>query len=411
MKILFIAATDIKGGGGRATFTLFNGLRAEGCDVQMLVQRKFTDDHRITQAFSTFSARFRSHAVNLPANLYFKRGNSMSFKSSYLPTFINKQIEKINPDLVHIHWISDGVITVDEVSLIKQPVVMTIHDMWTFTGGCYAAIGCEKYKVKCGSCPALASTSEKDLSYYNWKSKLKAFKKKEIVFVAPSTKMKQQAQESSILNGKEITVIGNPVNVNIFYPYDKMECRKKFKLPADKKLVLLGGARGLRHLEKGGNYAIEALQKLYEKLPGDVEIVMFGNQDILADSLPFKIHFMGYFSDDSELAKLYTTGDVLLFPSIQESFGLTPLESMACGTPVVGFNGISTSDFIIHGINGMLAEFLDAGSLSENMYELLQNNELRKEMGINARKTAIQNFSPEVISAKTISLYRKLIGF
>ena len=87
-----------------------------------------------------------------------------------------------------------------------------------------------------------------------------------------------------------------------------------------------------------------------------IELVIFGNRtDELKTVLKHKIHFVGELFDTQSLVALYNAVDVMIVPSKQENLSNIIMESLSCGTPVVGFDIGGNSDMIDHKVNGYLA--------------------------------------------------------
>ena len=137
MKILIVNSNDIVGGASRAAFRLHQSLLTEGINSQMLVQDKKSN---ISTVFSTDS-KIRKILINpfrpaLDHILMKLIGAKILFSSSYMPfSEIIKQINRINPDIVHLHWITGGMMTIEDLSKINVPIVWSLHDMWAFTDG------------------------------------------------------------------------------------------------------------------------------------------------------------------------------------------------------------------------------------------------------------------------------------
>ena len=166
MKILLLSTCDITGGAARAAFRLHYGLRHIGLQSQMLVQDKKSDGRHVIGPIPIFSkslGKIRPYLDRLPLKLYPNRKATI-FSVEWIPDSILSYIDKINPDVIHLHWICGGFIPIRYLRKIKKPIVWTLHDMWAITGGCHYAGNCERYKESCGRCPQLGSKREKDLS-------------------------------------------------------------------------------------------------------------------------------------------------------------------------------------------------------------------------------------------------------
>jgi glycosyltransferase involved in cell wall biosynthesis len=107
--------------------------------------------------------------------------------------------------------------------------------------------------------------------------------------------------------------------------------------------------------------------------------------------------------------KLYSAADVTIVPSLQENLSNVILESLSCGTPVVGFKIGGNSDMIEHKINGYLAEPYQSDDLAYGIAWIL-NNENSKEISKMARGKVLENFDSKLVAKKYIELYSKKIN-
>jgi len=105
-------------------------------------------------------------------------------------------------------------------------------------------------------------------------------------------------------------------------------------------------------------------------------ILIFGSgyNKQIEDSMPFKIRFMGFLKDEYSTSLVYNAADVFITPSLADNLPTTVLESLSCGTPVVGFDVGGIPDMIKHKWNGYLAKYGDAEDISNGIRFCLQNN-------------------------------------
>ena len=163
MKILILSKSDILGGAARAAYRLHQSLLIEGIDSQMLVQNKNSDDFKVVtkdKKRTKYLNMLRPIIDSLPTRFYKNRKDAL-FSISWLSfDGIVDRINELNPDIVHIHWIAGGMMRIEEISQIKVPLVLSLHDMWAFTGGCHYDQGCGLYENNCGKCKILSSEKE-----------------------------------------------------------------------------------------------------------------------------------------------------------------------------------------------------------------------------------------------------------
>lgn len=94
---------------------------------------------------------------------------------------------------------------------------------------------------------------------------------------------------------------------------------------------------------------IEACEKLKEKYQDRIEIVLMGNSsEELISQFPFKVNTLGYISDQDSMISVYACADMFVIPSLEDNLPNTIMESMACGTPCVGFETGGIPEMIDH---------------------------------------------------------------
>lgn len=101
--------------------------------------------------------------------------------------------------------------------------------------------------------------------------------------------------------------------------------------------------------------------------------------------------------------------DIFVLPSYREGFGSTVIEAASCGLPSIGSNIYGLSDSIESEKTGLLASAKSSKSLERAMLKLVENGELRDNMGVNARKRAVHHFSQSDITSEILQLYGALL--
>jgi glycosyltransferase involved in cell wall biosynthesis len=410
MKVLHLNTYDNKGGAARAANRLHAGCREIGIDSRMLVQYKETEDSRVDGIYTGRSgwlvSKGREVIDSLPTYRY-SAGIANDFSPAWLPADAASRARRIQHDVVHLHWITNGFVRPETIPEFDRPVVWTFHDMWPFTGGCHYSENCTKYERQCGSCPVLGSSEGRDLSRRVWERKRHAIEEADIEVVVPSKWLAECVRDSSLFSDEKVTVIPNGLDTEFFMPADRTECRKRFDLSIEKSIVLFGGAanddrKGFEELEQ----AVEHLSAE----PGEtgIQLATFGSgfPDQSRD-LGIETHYLGYV-DDEELPKLYAAADVMVVPSRQESFGQTASEAMACGTPVVAFRATGLRDIVDHRRTGYLADPFDAWDLAMGIQWVLEDDERHADVAERARQRATERFSIETVATSYAEVYEKV---
>lgn len=350
---------------------------------------------------------------NLSLNKYPNKDQTLFSASLLFPGkhLLQKKIDCINPSIVHLHWISEGLMQIGSIKNISRPIIWTLHDSWAFTGGCHVPFNCSNYKNKCGSCMKLGSEKENDLSMKVLQKKSDLWKEKKIILVAPSTWMAKCALSSSLFKSNRVEVIPNGLDLNIFKNIEKNVARDILSLPQDKKLILFGAMNSTSDKNKGFHFLKSAINYLSENKWGDkAELIVFGaNKPDNPIDMGLTCRYIGKLFDEISLSILYSAADIMIVPSIQESFGQTAIEAMACGTPVVAFNTTGLKDIIDHKENGYLAEPYECYDLANGIIWALNDAERLRNLSYRARDKVAKYFDIARVSQMYLKLYNDVL--
>jgi glycosyltransferase involved in cell wall biosynthesis len=409
INILHLSTSELDGGGARAAYRLHEGLKSKQIDSRMLVRAKSSTD-KSTIAEKSLITKLGPTLSGFPLKFYPK--TSGMFSSQCFFDVIAHRANQINPDIVHLHWICNGFLQVESLSKLNKPLVWTLHDMWPFTGGCHYTDDCIGYKALCGSCPLLDSQNPKDLSHWTLMRKLKSWKKLNPVIVSPSTWLAHCARESKLFKDYRIEVIPHGLDLNQYKPIERALARQLLNLPQDKKLILFGASSGATgHTRKGFHLLQPALQRLHQIDPTSrLELVVFGATEPQNPvDLGFKTHYLGTFHDDISLALIYSSADVMVVPSIQEAFGQTASEALACGTPVVAFASTGLQDIVEHQVDGYLAQPFAIDDLAQGIAWILKDEDRHLKLRLQARQKAERQFSLSLQASRYLEIYDSLM--
>jgi len=364
--VLHISTID-SGGAYNATKRLNEMMLSEGIDSKILVRTKTNPESVAICAFDNGLQSTVSKAKNA-INLLYKKNE---VKMDVLGTDLRKHPLVKEADVIILHWVSTFLAPkqIYQLSMLSdKEVIFVMHDMWLFTGGCHVDRRCGGYERHCLNCERAGNAAAKSFA-----RKAKYISKADMRVTGPSYWIVEEANKSSILEGKKAEYMPNVYNSEVFYPRENVPAiREKLGLSQNKKLILFGAAdTGTQNENKGFKYLLEALGKIDTK---EVQLVVIGNaqgaKDLLAD---YDSAFLGYISDENELAEIYSAVDVYVNPSLQESFGYTVCEAMACKTPAVAFAVGGMLDQINHEDNGYLAEFCNSEDLAKGIEYVLSN--------------------------------------
>ena len=417
MRVLIINTSERIGGAAIAAHRLMEALKNNGIKAKMLVRDKQTDQISVVQLKKSWWKVWQfiwERIVIWKANR-FKKHNLFAVDIANTGTNISALPEFNQADVIHLHWINQGMLSLTDIRRIIEsgkPIVWTMHDMWPFTGICHYASDCDKYTKECHYCPLLFKGGKKDLSYRTFEKKRKLFDGANITFVACSRWLEGMAKQSELLKGQTITNIPNAINTNLFKPRNKKQAREKCHLPQDKKLLLFGSVK-ITDKRKGIDYLVEACKILASQDPGlskQLGVVVFGKQaEQYASLFPFPIYPMNYVSNEKELVDIYNAVDLYVTPSLQDNLPNTIVEEMACGIPCVGFNVGGIPQMIDHLHNGYVAEYQSAKDLANCIRWTLTEGEY-DNLSEEACRKALSSYSESIISMRYIDIYNKITG-
>ena len=317
-------------------------------------------------------------------------------------------------DLLHLHWINFGFLSLNGLQslfALGKPIVWTLHDQWAFTGGCHYSRGCDHFLTHCRQCPYLKKPGEHDLSNKVFKHKQRIFGNATVHFTPPSQWLANEAQRSVLVQTFPFTVIPYAIDQIIFCPVDRAEANTRLDLPDSHQPRLLFGSANVTDARKGFKYFAEALILLHQQHPElTPEILIFGKgHSYLFNELPYPVRHLGILTTEDDIVAAYNAADAMIVPSLEDNLPNTVIEAMACGTPVAGFKTGGIPEMIDHKQNGYLADIGSAQQLADGMAFILthSNPELLRK---NARQSAENRFSEEVVAKQHIDLYQQLLN-
>ena len=252
-----------------------------------------------------------------------------------------------------------------------------------------------------------------DVNRWEWKRKQRIFKQiKNLTIVTPSRWLSSCVKESAMFKDRRIETIPYGIDTEIFKPINKQEARRILNLPLGKKLVLFGATRGTDDPRKGFVYLRDALNKIVNSsgLKEDLELLIFGaGEPREKTNFGAKATYLGRIYDAATMALIYSAADVFVIPSIQDNLPNTVLESLACGTPVVGFKIGGIPDMITHCGDGYLANAFESDDLATGISWVLGDRDRYGKLCLSARRKAVSEYGLDIQAQRYISLYKSLL--
>lgn len=327
---------------------------------------------------------------------------SYGFYSFYNTWCLFKELDRIKPDIIHIHNIHGHNVHLGKLfHYIKKhniKVVWTFHDCWAFTGYCphFVYEKCYKWEQVCKHCTQYRKFSKIfDRSQSLFLRKFTAIRGvKSLSVVTPSEWLAKLAK-NSIFEHCPITVINNGIDLDLFKP-TKSNFRQKYGL--DGKKILLGVAIGFSD-RKGFSFYI----KLAKRIDPDTVIVMVGVSKAQIKTLPDNIIGIERTNNQKELAEIYTAANVFLNCTLAENFPTVNLEALACGTPVVTFNTGGSVESATDGVGAVVAQG-DIKAMYQEAKRLMAIDKISEK----CREAAVRKYDERERYIDYIELYKNI---
>jgi glycosyltransferase involved in cell wall biosynthesis len=402
---LWIGDSPAVGGGGAGSmYRLHSNLRKAGLDSRILCERKtinspYIDLKPSQNRLESILGRFTS-AVGLNDIHRISSWNIMKYPSIR------------EADILNFHGIHSGFfsyLALPQITTAK-PTIFTLRDMWCLTGHCAVPCNCERWRNGCGKCPGLHlhPPVKRDSTRLEWKLKNWSYGRSKLTIVALSQWLAEQAKQS-MLSRFPIHVIPNGVDTEALLPLDPLQCKYALGIPERKKVIIFV-ATNLQSLQKGADLLLKSLNSIPQSLKSEIVLLSLGRHgDKLAHGLGMMSVNLGFIENVRLKAVAFSAADLFLFPSRAEAFGQVILESFACGTPVVSHKVGPLAELVRHGYTGYVAKPEDTGEMSEGVIQLLEDNNLRAQIGKNCRNVAVEEYSLERETQRYISLYKNVL--
>lgn len=395
MKVLHLTFSDHYGGANIAAYRLHKSLESKIVSKLLVYNKKkneknilkFTDKKILSIRIKNYLIKFLDffYANNLK--------NSYNIFNSGIVDYINKS----DSDIIHMHWINNELISIEEISRINKPIVWTFHDMWPMCGT-------EHYTENKRYIEGYSIKNKNFLGYdfpkFIWNKKKKYFKR-EMFIVTPSLWLKKKILKSYIFKNKQIYLIRNPINSKLWKP-----CLKVIKKNDNIKLLFCA-SNFISETRKGFYNLINNLNILSKNY--NFELYTIGDKIPPNLNNNFIINELSYTDSEKKLVGYYNKCDVLLLPSISDNFPNVGIEALAIGIPIISLRNNGINEVIKNKKNGFLLNSFSKKNL-KLAFDWVKKNRSKKYF----KKKIHENISNQVcydtISKKMINLYSKILN-
>ena len=403
--------SELSGGAGVAAQRLHEALRRQNVESRLYYETGTPFVGNCEPVFQINSFFWRNAAALAQAWRNRRNAPGCLFTSPRWFRRTRLQDFRPRPDVVNLHWIARWI---DQPSFFASlpldlPVVWSLHDMNPFTGGCHHAGDCDRFTDHCRHCPQLKKPGLRDDAFRFFEIKKRCYAGKNLHVVSSSDWMNAQARRSALLRrARSFHTIPLGLDTQLFNPIDKTCARQALAIDSERFVVGFACADLSSH-DKGGALLMEALYALSNK--AKITLLVFGAGKLPDNGGRYQLIELGSVNSPRLQSLFYSACDVFAAPSRTESFGLTALEAMACGTPVVAFQTGGLVDVVADGETGLLEK--NVGSvvgLRDQLDWMLQHPTERRNMGLAARQRVEEHFASTLMARRYVELYNRLLG-
>ena len=405
MKILHICSS-VNGGAGLATVRLHLGLLNRGIESKILTLK--ADEYDIPDVYTVvrytrplyrkFFSRFGLFRNKYQKQTELIKNLDMDCECLSFPESLYDLAEHYlvkDSDLINLQWIGDFIDYPTFFMKVNRPIVWTLHDKNPLLGCCHYELDYEN-----------ASCKFKNIDNRFKKRKKRYIDKHEnLTIVAPSKELGMRAKACSTFSRRHVETIPNGIDTSIYTPKNKLDARRRLKLDPDGKVILFS-AHNLNNKWKGFKVLVKSLQELKDR---SYTCIALGNNNVnIKSGMPIK--FLGYKNDENEVIEAYEAADVFVIPTFEDNLPNTVLESLSCGTPIIGSNVGGIPDMVREGITGMLFKAGDSKELTKRIEEFFAlPKQKRAEISGNCRRIAVEEYDVSIQAKRYIELYERII--
>jgi glycosyltransferase involved in cell wall biosynthesis len=423
MKVLLVNSFDI-GGAANSCFRLHHGLLKEGVETNVLLANK-KRNWQNSLVFNTtpkkpsIKNKVKAKVIRLLKEFKLVKEKPVSDKTLFLRTrlaglelfsFPDSKFDITQTELykeaaiINLHWVANFLDYKSFFMKNNKPVVWTLHDMNPFTGGEHYTE--EFLGIDNSGIPVMREISKEETVVNNKNIALKTqviSKVEDLIVVAPSEWLAEEARKSEVFKDRQVICIPYGINSEIFAPRDKTYSRELLNIPKNKTAILFV-AENINNNRKGFIFLKRAFEQLEDP---NLVLCAIGEKNKELDSMENVLE-LGPIYDEKMMSIAYSAADVFVIPSLMDNLPNTVLESLMCGTPVIGFPVGGIPEMIQDGINGFLTDEISVKSLVNTINKFLNISVRFKQADI--RENALNKYSQKLQAVRYISLFESILN-
>jgi glycosyltransferase involved in cell wall biosynthesis len=396
-KVAIVNTADEGGGAERMSMTVLDGFTALGIETWLLVGDKKTDHPRVMPFYLSPFIDYRSRELSRVTLAGRRRAERWLGLEDFNHPYSRRILELTGspPDLVLCHNLHGGYFDLRALAGLSRrvPVVVRLFDSWLLTGHCAYALGCPRWQTGCGRCPDLTipPAIRRDTTRLNWWRKRRILRGARLFASAESRWMLDRGRQSLLAPVvTEWKLIPGGVDLTTFAPGPRPAARRELGLDPEASLLLYVANQGPENPLKDFTTVRQALVELGRRAPGRrVELLAAGSpgpDEPLAPGIV--VRRLGYVRSPARMASLYRAADVYVHAAVEETFGLSVAEALACGVPVVTASDGGVLEIVEPERTALVVPPGDAVALAGALARLLDDPPRRAAMGAAAAASA-----------------------
>ncbi|MDO9486041.1 MAG: glycosyltransferase [Actinomycetota bacterium] len=340
-----------------------------------------------------------------------QRSPAQSWRSpAYFSSITARAINASDADVVHLHWVTDGLLSIRQIGLITKPIVWSLVDMWPFSGTEHYGDTSPTARWVQGYTRANRPEDHSgvDLDRRAWERKRRDWRRP-ITFAAASSWMEDCLHISALFHAAPVIRVPHVLGSAFSPDADHAAARARLQLPPDVPLILFISSGGISDARKGWDLLEAALPSVRTEFP-DLEVVVLGPASPDHQSpTGVPIHWAGSVDSDARLADYYAATDITVVPSREDNMPLSAMEAQTIGRPVAAFAIGGLPDIVSHMETGYLAQAFDVADLATGIALCLNDRQRGGVWGGEAAERAQRTWSPDVVIPQLLQTYASVI--
>ena len=348
-----------------------------GIEIKSLKDKERDERKKVIEQLENMKATLSCEIATLPFSKY---------------NFLENPIVK-DADVIHLHWVASMLDYPGFFQKNTKGVVWTFHDMNPIQG---------LFHYKEDELRNKQVTKSFDATVRNIKRKAVEQRQSELIVVTPSFWLLKETNNTTLFRKVKKICIPYPINTKTFYPENDFGFKRMHNIP-ENNCVFLFVANATKVERKGFDLLLEALQKIKNKL--FTLIVLGDSTNIQIEGLD--VRYAGVVRDNDSLRRYYSSANAFIIPSREDNLPNVMLESLACGTPVIGFPVGGIKEHILDFKTGLVADDLSSESLAKAIDKFCENKEMFSSEEI--QNYVKDNFNEDDVANEYVKVYNELL--